>query len=159
MCCQYLEIFSPFFFQGETEEKEKESLAKQHFDGSLAGSVQTDLETGVSVSGAVSSTDLLNKMRVRNEVYSKSTNDDEEENENEDVFVSDPSSFELIKRVREFIMFECARFGQATTKELIDEFGPKLPPENSAKCRALLRSICDFDKSAGGVWKLRPDFK
>lgn len=120
--------------------------------------MQTDLETGTNVSAAVSSTDLLNKMRVRNEVYLKSEEGGEGDNDNEEVFVSDPSSFELIKRLREFIMFECARFGQATTKELIEEFGSKLPPENSAKFRALLHSICDFDKPSG-VWKLRQDFK
>jgi len=110
------------------------------------------------VSEAVSSTDLLNKMRVRNEVYSKEGEGEGEENENEDVFVSDPNSFELVKRLREFIMFECARFCMASTKELIEEFGSKLPQENSAKFRALLRSICDFDKPSG-MWKLRQDYK
>ncbi|KAL4239940.1 DNA excision repair protein ERCC-6 [Mactra antiquata] len=138
-----------------------EKSKDQHFDGSLAGSVQTNLETGTSVSAAVSSTDLLNKMRVRNEVFTNPGDDNNaDDNEDTDGFVSDPSSLELIKRMREFIMFECSKFGQATTQELLDEFGSKLPPENSAKFRALLRSICDFEKKDGsGVWKLRQDFK
>ena len=113
------------------------------------------------MSSAVSSTDLLNKMRVRNEVFSKSAADDMvEDDDNVDVFVSDPSSLDLIKRMREFIMFECKKFGQASTKELLDEFGPKLPSEHSAKFRALLRSICDQEKVDGTlVWKLRNEFK
>ncbi|XP_045212633.2 DNA excision repair protein ERCC-6-like [Mercenaria mercenaria] len=135
----------------------------QHFDGSLAGSVQTNLKTGATVSSAVSSTDLLNKMRVRNEVFSKSAGGDggdDNDDENVDVFVSDPSSLDLLKRIREFIMFECKKFGQASTKELLDEFGSKLPSEHSAKFRALLRSICDQEKVDGTtVWKLRTDFR
>ena len=126
----------------------------RHFDGSLAGSVQTNIELGTSVSSAVSSSDLLNKMRVRNEVFTKSNEDEEDSGD----FVSDENSLELIKRLREFIMFECRKFGQATTKELLDEFGSKLPPSNSAKFRAMLQSICDFDKSVG-IWKLKSDYK
>lgn len=100
-------------------------------------------------------------MRVRNEVFTNPRGGDEDEdNEDTDGFVSDPSSLELIKRMREFILFECKKFGQATTQELLEEFGSKLPSENSAKFRALLRSICDFEKKEGqGVWKLRQDFK
>lgn len=134
----------------------KQPARKQHFDGSLAGSVQTDVVKGTSE--AVSSTDLLNKMRVRNEVYTKAGEGEEEDNEGEETFVSDPNSFELVRRMREFILFECTQFGQATTKEILQEFGSKLPPENSTKFRALLKSICDFDRPSG-VWKLRQDFK
>ena len=126
-----------------------------HFDGSLAGSVETNLEQGTRVSSAVSSSDLLNKMRVRNEVLTK-TNDENEDDSG--AFVSDENALELIKKMREFIMFECRKFGQATTKELLEEFGPKLPPSNSAKFRAMLHSICDFEKDTG-VWKLKSDFK
>ena len=126
-----------------------------HFDGSLAGSVETNLEQGTKVSSAVSSSDLLNKMRVRNEVLTK--NNDENDDDN-GAFVSDENSLELIKKMQEFIMFECRKFGQATTKELLEEFGPKLPPSNSAKFRAMLHSICDFEKDTG-VWKLKSDFK
>ena len=134
----------------------KELQGDRHFDGSLAGSVQTNLITGTSTSG-VSSSDLLSKMRVRNEVINQTNDEDDDEN---DIFVSDEKSLELIQRMREFIMFECKKFGQATTKELLTEFGPKLPPSNSAKFRAMLQSICDFDKSIGpGVWKLKSDFR
>ncbi|XP_052775006.1 DNA excision repair protein ERCC-6-like isoform X2 [Mya arenaria] len=138
------------------EEKGGDSSVSQHFDGSLAGSVQTSVEAGTSQEGGVSSTDLLNKMRVRNEVFTPAGEGDDDDDAS--AYVSDPSSLELVKRMREFIMFECSKFGQAFTKELLDEFGPKLPPENSAKFRALLHSICDFDKSVG-VWKLRQDFR
>jgi len=129
----------------------------------MAGSVQTRLETGTSKVGGATSSDLLNKMRVRNEVFAPAEvggQDGGEAEEDADVFVSDAGSLELLKRIREYVMFECAKFGQATTKEIMDEFGPKLPPENSAKFRALLKSICDLDKKDGvGVWKLRQDFK
>jgi len=129
----------------------------------MAGSVQTRLATGTSKVGGATSSDLLNKMRVRNEVFAPAGvggQDEGEAEEDADVFVSDAGSLELLKRIREYVMFECAKFGQATTKEIMDEFGPKLPPENSAKFRALLKSICDLDKKDGvGVWKLRQDFK
>lgn len=116
------------------------------------------------MSAAVSSTDLLNKMRVRNEVFSKCAGgedgDGDDDDDDTEAFVSDPSSLDLIKQMREFILFECKKFGQATTKELLDEFGPKLPQEHSAKFRALLHSICDQEKDDGTtVWKLRTDFR
>ena len=165
----FLSFYRPRFGQKKNtmlsgpEQKEKtETNSKpadnkgSHFDGSLAGSVQTNIQQGTTVSSAVSSSDLLNKMRVRNEVLTK--NNDENDDDDNGVFVSDANSLELVKRMREFIMFECRKFGQATTKELLEEFGPKLPPSNSAKFRAMLNSICDFEKDTG-VWKLKSDFK
>ena len=98
-------------------------------------------------------------MRVRNEVFTR-TEEENEDNDDTSVFVSDPSSLDLLKKMRDFIMFDCQNFGQATTKEILDEFGKNLPPENSAKFRALLNSICDLEKKDGvGVWKLRRDFR
>ena len=115
------------------------------------------MQVGTSGATAVSSSDLLSKMRVRNEVMKPDNEDDEDDT---DIFVSDENSLELLKRMREFIMFECTKFGQATTKELLKEFGPKLPPSNSARFKAMLQSICDFDKNIGpGVWKLKSDFR
>ncbi|KAK3608200.1 hypothetical protein CHS0354_039216 [Potamilus streckersoni] len=125
------------------------------FDGSLAGCVQTNSDEAKSSSGLIGSQDLLNKMKTRNEIFKTM-----EQGGSGDPGLPDNDSFQLINNLRNFIMFEARMIGQATTQEILDEFGSKLPPSDSAKFRAMLHSICDLEKKDGiGYWKLRPDFR
>ncbi|KAL3875967.1 hypothetical protein ACJMK2_033861 [Sinanodonta woodiana] len=125
------------------------------FDGSLAGCVQTNSDEVKSSSGLIGSEDLLNKMKTRNEIFKTM-----EQGGSGDPGLPDSDSFQLINNMRNFIMFEARMIGQATTQEILDEFGSKLPPSDSAKFRAMLHSICDLEKKDGiGYWKLRSDFR
>jgi hypothetical protein len=55
-----------------------------HFDGTKAGSVVMNIETGSSAPEVMTSDELLNRMRKRNVMASVTTADDVEENPQED---------------------------------------------------------------------------
>ncbi|KAL5018836.1 hypothetical protein ScPMuIL_004558 [Solemya velum] len=72
----------------------------------------------------------------------------------------DPANYQLITDLRNFILFEGSNIGQATTQEILDFFGPRLPPSDSAKFKAMLNSICSFQKMDGlGFWRLNQEFR
>ena len=144
-------------------EKGEYSGEKSHFDGTKAGSVVMNIETGSSAPEVMTSDELLNRMRKRNVMAGVTTADDVEENPQEDdssTPIIDDDSYKLISEIRDFIMFECRTMCKAMTQEILDEFGPRLPPSDTAKFKAMLKSICDFEKVDGlGYWKLKNVFR
>ena len=101
----------------------------------------------------VHSSQLLAKMRARNNlVPSGDTSTDGPGNQSD----------ELLVQMRNFIALQCTTIGQATTQEILDEFGSKLPQSDSVVFRSMLRQICTFtrDSSTGkGVWLLKEEFR
>lgn len=144
-------------------EKGEYSGEKSHFDGTKAGSVVMNIETGSSAPEVMTSDELLNRMRKRNVMAGVTTADDVEENPQEDdssTPIIDDDSYKLISEIRNFIMFECRTMCNAMTQEILDEFGPRLPTSDTAKFKAMLKSICDFEKVDGlGYWKLKNVFR
>ncbi|OWF44499.1 DNA excision repair protein ERCC-6-like [Mizuhopecten yessoensis] len=129
--------------------------SKHHFDGSLAGNVVKDIATGSSEASMMTSGELLSRMRQRNEGTQEKTEDGEDAGT-----AADPEAFKLITDIRNFIMFECDLIGEATTDEILTEFGPKLPKADSVKFKAMLQEICDYDKKHGvGCWRVRNEFR
>ena len=131
--------------------EEKESL----FDGSQAGSVVLS-----SSHGLVSSEDLLTRMHKRQEFSTAGTS--AAAGATDDVRGSsvDPKDAELMEDIRNFIAFMSDVNGEATTQELLMNFGPRLPPNDSAKFKAMLLQICDFVKvNRVGKWILKQEFR
>lgn len=147
-------------------EKGEFSGDRPHFDGTKAGSVVVNMETGSSAPEVMTSDELLFRMRKRNVMSSATTatsNDNDGENEEEEdtsTPVVDDDSFKLVTDIRNFIMFEARTMCKAMTQEILDRFGPQLPPSDSAKFKAMLKSICDFERVDGvGYWKLKNTFR
>ena len=85
---------------------------------------------------------------------------DDNEDEDTSLPMVDDESFKLISELKNFILFGCSVIGKASTQELLDEFGAKLPPTDSPKFKAMLHKICNFEKVNGiGFWKLKSEFK
>lgn len=147
------------------QSKKSESAASvsetsvQHFDGSLVGNVVKDLKTGQTSSNTMTSDLLLTQMKKRNELVAGG--DEEEDTEdNGTVTVIDSDSYKLISEIKNFILFGCSLIGKASTQEILDEFGSKLPPSNSALFKAMLNKICVFERLNGiGFWKLKNEFR
>lgn len=122
------------------------------FDGSQAGSIAL-----FSSQGAVSSSELLSRMQRRHKLSVTADGDDAASAE---LGTVDAQDQELIEDIRSFIAFMGDTNGQASTQELMTNFGPRLPKSDSAKFKAMLLQICEFRKVEGiGVWKLKPDFR
>ncbi|XP_013385583.1 DNA excision repair protein ERCC-6-like [Lingula anatina] len=133
----------------KTTDKEDSSLEAKHFDGK---SSEADGSAGV-----LSSVQLLAKIKARNPVTSASLTNDSNLVNSQEVHDDDLA---LLEDVRTFIAFQCAVDGQGTTEEILQRFKNRLPPENSAKFKAMLRQICDFTRSNGiGVWSLKPEMR
>lgn len=107
-------------------------------------------QTNDEDSNLVSSNHLLAKMRARNNVIPQGNASDVPETEHD----------LLLAEISQFVTSGCSVPGQATTQEILERFSSKLPRENTAVFRALLRRICDFKRDGirEGVWTLKRDF-
>ncbi|CAL9687933.1 unnamed protein product [Knipowitschia caucasica] len=138
--------------------KSKKPGSGAHFSGEGA---DTD-----AASPALASSSLLAKMRVRNHISVPSGPGVEEEEEEADAQpTSEPPAphtehDELLVDLRNFIAFQAHVDGQASTHEVLEYFKPRLTQAQAPVFRELLRSICDFHRTAGqeGLWKLKPHF-
>ncbi|KAJ7362006.1 DNA excision repair protein ERCC-6 [Desmophyllum pertusum] len=121
---------------------------KPHFSGDLMGMNSATVEG----SEAVHSSQLLAKMRSRNNMLPcNDTGSEAPGSENDDLLV----------QIRNFIASKCTTIGRATTQEILDEFGSKLPQSDSVVFRSMLRQICTFTRdslSGKGIWLLNEEF-
>ena len=121
--------------------------SKPHFSGEQMGMSSTSAKG----SERVHSSQLLAKMRARNNLVPSS-----------DANAGGPGneSDELLAQMTNFIASQCTTVGQATTQEILDEFGSKLPRSDTVVFRSMLRQICTFKRDSGkGIWVLREEFR
>ena len=107
-------------------------------------------------------------MRSRNRLaLGEETQEDEEQEElgsqsNRGRFFRDidKDDLELITDIRNYVAYQAHMDGRASTQELLQEFKEKVRADESAKFKAMLRQICDYDKVNGvGMWFLKQEFK
>ncbi|XP_011353710.1 DNA excision repair protein ERCC-6 isoform X5 [Pteropus vampyrus] len=131
---------------------------KNHVSEQFSGKV----EDAESLSRALTSSSLLAKMRARNHLILP------ERLESENVQLQEasappPSTTEhddLLVEMRNFIAFQAHVDGQASTREILQEFESKLSASQSCIFRELLRNLCTFHRTSGGegIWKLKPEY-
>ena len=67
---------------------------------------------------------------------------------------------EMLREIREFLAFRAAVDGQASTDELLAEFGNKLPAKDSPLFKQMLNQLCTFRRVEGkGIWRLKLEFR
>ncbi|NXD75477.1 ERCC6 protein, partial [Halcyon senegalensis] len=140
----------------DTTKKEsvKKCSSNGHFDG----------KSGELSSGALDSSSLLAKMRVRNHhLLSQQTGNEGDEN-HQQAPTSAPCSTEydeMLVGMRNFIAFQARVDGEASTQEILHQFESKMPVAQSCVFRELLRNLCTFHRSPNGegVWRLKPEFR
>ena len=122
---------------------------KPHFSGDQMGMSSATAEG----SEPVHSSQLLAKMRARNNlVVSENANAESHGDQSDDLLV----------QMRNFIALQCTTIGQATTQEILNEFGSKLPQSDSVLFRSMLRQICTFRRDSStkkGIWVLNDEFR
>ncbi|XP_033100305.1 DNA excision repair protein ERCC-6-like [Anneissia japonica] len=123
--------------------------SKKLFNGAISGHSFT--KTSKSDGALPSSSELLSTMRARNNI----TDDDAVGT------VQLNNKAALLKDLHTFISFQASTDGQATTDEIMDKFKDRIPTQDSAVFRSLLREICDLLKLPNGhaVWRLRQSFR
>ena len=128
--------------------------ASEHFSGKV--------EDTESSSGALASSSLLAKMRARNHLILPERLESESGHLPEAAAPLHCSTEhdDLLVEMRNFIAFQAQVDGQASTREILQEFESKLSASQSCVFRELLRSLCTFHRtSAGeGIWKLKLEY-
>ncbi|KAL8186659.1 UNVERIFIED_CONTAM: hypothetical protein K2H54_003756 [Gekko kuhli] len=127
-----------------------------HFDGRGG--------EGESSAAPLDSSSLLARMRARNHLAGPQRGEGGREESPLPAPGAAPSAEtehdELLVDIRNFLAFQAQVDGQATTRELLQEFGSRLTVEQSCIFRELLRNLCTFHRSPGGegLWKLKAEF-
>lgn len=102
-------------------------------------------------------------MKARNHLNQPQRQEDEEEEERESAAVhATPTEHdELLVDLRNFVAFQAQVDGQASTKEILEYFTPRLTSTQTPVFRELLRNICEFHRLPGqeGMWKLKADYR
>lgn len=106
-----------------------------------------------STSGAMTSQELLSRLWAR-----KNT-----ENQGDDSFLGNlPTSehSDILSDLRNFVAFQAAKDGEATTSELLTKFNGE-KHFTSVLFRSMVRQLCHFHRTAtgDGVWTLKPEFR
>uniref|UniRef100_A0A8C3E223 DNA excision repair protein ERCC-6 n=1 Tax=Corvus moneduloides TaxID=1196302 RepID=A0A8C3E223_CORMO len=132
----------------------KKCSSSEHFNG----------KSGESSSSALDSSSLLARMRARNHLVlpQQTRNEGDENHHPAPAPVQGSTEYdELLVDLRNFLAFQGRVDGEASTRELLQEFESKLPAEHSCVFRELLRNICTFHRSPNGegVWRLKPEFR
>ncbi|KAM9477156.1 DNA excision repair protein ERCC-6 isoform 2-T2 [Clarias gariepinus] len=119
-----------------------------------------------ALSTSLSSSSLLARMRARNHIsLPQSQEEDEDDNEqraqSSTPLASPTEHDELLVDLRNFVAFQAQVDGQASTKEILEYFTPRLTSTQTPVFRELLRNICDFHRLPGqeGLWKLKTDYR
>uniref|UniRef100_A0A674CNI5 DNA excision repair protein ERCC-6 n=1 Tax=Salmo trutta TaxID=8032 RepID=A0A674CNI5_SALTR len=120
-----------------------------------------------STTAPLSSSTLLARMKARNYLSLPQREGDEGgEEEGGARIPSGPPApptehDELLVELRNFVAFQGAVDGQASTKEVLDHFTPRLTQTQTPVFRELLRNICNFHRAKGqeGTWRLKPDYR
>ncbi|XP_043111820.1 DNA excision repair protein ERCC-6 [Puntigrus tetrazona] len=114
-------------------------------------------------SGSLSSSSLLARMKARNHVNQAQRREDEEEEEREPtaVHAAPTEHDELLVDLRNFVAFQAQMDGQASTKEILEYFTPRLTSTQTPVFRELLRNICEFHRLPGqeGMWRLKAGYR
>ncbi|KAL4699330.1 hypothetical protein H8959_011987 [Pygathrix nigripes] len=133
--------------------KEGKDNVPEHFSGRA--------EDADSSSGALASSSLLAKMRARNHLILPECLESESRHLQEaSALLPTTEHDDLLVEMRNFIAFQAHTDGQASTREILQEFESKLSASQSCVFRELLRNLCTFHRTSGGegIWKLKPEY-
>ncbi|KAI8796459.1 DNA excision repair protein ERCC-6 [Biomphalaria glabrata] len=129
------------------ETKDKNKL----FDGSISGNVSLS-----SRNETLTSNDLLSRIKSRKRISTIAVAEDDDFLRPDQPQAIDRKDEELLEDIRNYVAFMGNVNGQATTDEIVLNFGKRLPKSDAPKFKAMLNQICDFH---GGLWKLKSEFR
>ncbi|BFZ02829.1 hypothetical protein BsWGS_05868 [Bradybaena similaris] len=136
-----------------TSKAAQKEMGEKLFDGSISGNVSLSTKNS-----SMTSSDLLNRIRARKRLSALATDPEED-----DEFLRpdrpqtiEPKDEELLQDIRNYVAFMATNNGEATTQELVLNFGKRLPKSDAPKFKAMLNQICEFHN---GVWRLKSEFR
>lgn len=158
----HLLILLCFFFSFSQQQGESVKGKDKLFDGSVSGTISLNLKDN-----SLSSNDLLSKIRSRKRISALAQEADEEVGDDDFLRPDyhqhnpihksiDPKDEELLRDIHSYITFMAAREGEASTQEIVLNFGDRLPKSDAPKFKAMLNQICSFD---GNKWRVKLEYR
>ncbi|XP_008050949.1 DNA excision repair protein ERCC-6 [Carlito syrichta] len=142
-------------------DKCQDGIMKKEGRDNVPGHFSGTAEDAESSSEVLPSSSLLAKMRARNHLILPQRLESDDGHLQE-VSASLPTTEhdDLLVEIRNFIAFQAHVDGQASTREILQEFESKLSASQSCVFRELLRNLCTFHRTSGGegIWKLKPEY-
>lgn len=107
--------------------------------------------------GITSSSDLLAAIRRRKEIFL----DEDQDDGPSPSLTTTTKHDELLADILNFVAIRGSVNGKATTEEIIGAFRHKVPGNQTAIFKAMLKKICHFSKneSGEGLWQLKEEFR
>ncbi|XP_023563023.1 DNA excision repair protein ERCC-6 [Octodon degus] len=134
--------------------REGRAHTSEHFSGKA---------DDVDSSAVLPSSSLLARMRARNHLILPERLENENGHTPEAAALPPPTTEhdDLLVEMRNFIAFQARVDGQASTREILQEFESKLSAAQSCVFRELLRNLCTFHRtpSGEGVWRLKSEYR
>ena len=121
--------------------------------------------------GILSSSDLLDRMKMKNRLLGLPGEDSVFLSANEEeslILDTTPLEFatgvdyhSMMENIRSFVAFRGVVPGQVLTTDILGEFDGKLPARGAPLFRALLNQLCTFTRNVHnqGIWQLKPEFQ
>ncbi|XP_013004063.1 DNA excision repair protein ERCC-6 isoform X2 [Cavia porcellus] len=153
--------------RGRFGQKRNSSLSGQRPPSSSAEKCQDGVEhfsgrvqDPDSSPAALASSSLLARMRARNHLTLPERPESRATAEAPTPPPCATEHDELLVEMRNFIAFQARVDGQASTREILQEFESRLSTSQSCVFRELLRNLCSFHRtpSGEGVWRLKPEY-
>ncbi|KAK2714735.1 hypothetical protein QYM36_009077 [Artemia franciscana] len=157
-------------FKEETKKRSKKKISRKLEEKASSSKESKDGKP-------LTSREILEKIRERNRLVGtlddqaianrerprfrrRDAESEEEVEEPVPVLQEDDPNLELLREIRNYLLFAAPEVGEATTEDITNEFKDKLPLGNAPLFRALLHEICEFSKEEGrGLWKILPEFR
>ncbi|KAH9520103.1 DNA excision repair protein ERCC-6 [Bulinus truncatus] len=137
--------------QSQSQKNAKDIKGRDRlFDGSTSGIVSL-----TSRNETLTSNDLLSRIKSRKRISTVAVVEDDDFLRPDQPQTVEKKDEDLLEDIRNYVAFMGNTNGEATTEEIILNFGKRLPKSDAPKFKAMLNQICDFH---GGIWKLRSEF-
>ncbi|KAH9520099.1 DNA excision repair protein ERCC-6 [Bulinus truncatus] len=138
--------------QSQSQKNAKDIKGRDRlFDGSTSGIVSL-----TSRNETLTSNDLLSRIKSRKRISTVAVVEDDDFLRPDQPQTVEKKDEELLEDIHNYVAFMGNTNGEATTEEIILNFGKRLPKSDAPKFKAMLNQICDFH---GGIWKLRSEFR
>lgn len=111
---------------------------------------------------AIKQRNQYNPVALTRGAFSTPLDSDEEEEKDKDFVgkAKGAGAEDMADKIREYLLFKCARSGEAQTDDLLEFFKANFNPDKTAIFKAILYKMCKFERRGDkGFWILNSEFR
>lgn len=123
---------------------------------------QSSSDSGNSLLTAIKQRNQFNPVALARSALSAPLDSDEEREKDQDFEgkAKGAGADDIAGKIRDYLLFKCARAGEAQTNDLLDFFKTNFQPDKTAIFKAILYKLCKFERRGDkGFWILNSEFR